>query len=186
MQNYMMPFSSNDHPLCSIPDHTNICFCFAHWFNHETFCPSKNSNINFFQALCYTSMQNCRHYISFMYRPFQFYTKHPFMQQLTTFSKLSPPTFCSGSHSILASSTCTHPCYLYIYINSFSHDFSSCSSTSPVFHSHFQQATIRQDFIVTLFTPAHPLWDHLPHCAHTTELVFMLLSRRQHMGRLYS
>ena len=47
-------------------------------------------------------------YITLINSHFQLWRKSLAMQQLTTPPKLNPSTSCSGSHSSLTSSTCTH------------------------------------------------------------------------------
>ena len=49
-------------------------------------------------------------------------------------------------------------------------NFSSCPAAFLIFPSHYLQATFIDNFAVTLFTRAHLLWIHLPHCSHKTEL----------------
>ena len=65
-----------------------------------------------------------------------------------------------------------------------SHNFSSYSTASPIFPSHFPHVIFLEHFGVTLFTPAHLPWIHLPHCEHKAELAF-ISSCRPHMDQLY-
>ena len=65
-----------------------------------------------------------------------------------------------------------------------SHNFSSCSTDSPIFHSHFQHAIYFENFGVILLTPAHLPCIHLSHCTHNTELVITLKLQTPHGSTL--
>ena len=109
------------------------------------------------------------------------------------------PTSCSDSHGSLTPSTCIYPVTKM-----------SINALFPLLHIIFPSAPLplqyslhifcKQNFfknVVTILTPAHLPWIHLPHCTHKTELAFtlkletphwstLLSSWRPHIGQLYS
>ena len=109
------------------------------------------------------------------------------MHQLTKFSKLSPPIPCSGNLSSFKSSTCTHPftkkCE-FPYSLHFMTLLFFCSTTSPIFPSHFLYTKFLEDFGVSLCTLAHMPWIHLPQCRHKVELAFTLKLQTPHGSSL--
>ena len=102
------------------------------------------------QAPRFIFIQYCWPYITLINSPFPLYRKSPAIQQLTVLPTPNPPTSCSGCHSSLTSSTCTQD-MSQRYVNSLtvstsSHNFSFCSTDSPIFPSHFQHVTILENF----------------------------------------
>ena len=61
----------------------------------------------------------------------------------------------------------------FLNVSTSSHTFSSCSTASPIFPSHFLHVKCLEN-IGHPFSPAHLPWIDLPHCTHNTELAFIL------------
>ena len=96
-------------------------------------------------------------------------------------------------HLVLAVTAASHPPTTITmsrrYVNSLtvftsSHNFSSCSTASPIFPSHFLHVKFLQHLGVSLLNPAHLSWNHLPHCRHKIELTFNLKLQTPHGSTL--
>ena len=81
----------------------------------------------------------------------------------------------------MAITTASHPPPSFTvpsrYENSFTvstspHNFSSCSTASLKYSSHFLKGKVLENIAVTLMTLLHLLWIILLHCTHKTELAF--------------
>ena len=80
---------------------------------------------------------------------------------------------------------CTHPRSLkyvnFCIVSTSSHNFSSCTTASPIFPSHFLHLKFLENFGDTHFTPPHLSWIHLPH---STELTLTLKLQTPHGSTL--
>ena len=150
----------------------------THCSDHGYFCPSWNSLLIFFQAPWFTFIQYCCPYVTLINNPF-----HP-RGSLLQYSISLHSLKLTHPHLVLAVTAASHhPPALTLsprYVNSLtvstsSHNFSSCSTASPIFPSHFLHARFLDHVGVTIFTPAHLPWIYLPHCRHKTELAFTLM-----------
>ena len=111
----------------------------------------------------------------------------PAIQQITTLANLA------HLHLVMAVTAASHlqPALTLSprYVNSLtvsisSHIFSSYSTASSIFPSHFLHVKFLENFGVTLFTPAHLMWIHVPHCTHKANLDFYLKLQTPHGSSL--
>ena len=110
----------------------------------------------------------------------------PFSQRETLLSNsVSPHSInLTHPHFVLAVTAASHPPstlilssrYVnYLTVSTSSHNFFSCSTASQIFPS-----LLSENFTVTILTPAHLLWIHLPHGTRNTELTFTLKQQTSH------
>ena len=71
-------------------------------------------------------------------------------------------------------------------VSTSSHNFSYCSTASPLFPSHFQLAKFHEMYVVTLSTPAYLPWIHLSHCTYKAEVAFNIKLQTPHGSTLLS
>ena len=114
---------------------------------------------------------NCSHTVTYIYiysccRHLLSMIEETFLHIVaTTLTKLIQPQSCHNRHSSLTSPNCSHT-VTYIYkLTGFSslHNFSSCSTASQLFPSHFLRAKLRENCGVSLVTFTHILYIHLPN-----------------------
>ena len=115
----------------------------------------------------FTSIWYCWPFIAHIDSSFQLWGKCPAVQQLTALPKLSPPTSCSGSHSSLTSSTCTHPvtktcefqycfhliAYLHFQLCCLANiplTFSACEISLRLWHHPYHSGSSSTDTFATL------------------------------------
>ena len=96
-------------------------------------------------------------------------------------------------HLVLAVTAASHPppaltqsprYVTSLTISTSSHHFSSCFTVSPIFPSHFLHVKYFFKTGVTLFTPAHLPWIHLPHRTRKIKLAFTLKLQTTHGSTL--
>ena len=137
-----------------------------HCFHHQFLCLQQSFPFHFLSASMLHSYAELLALHSSCKQPISALEEASPIQHLATFPKLDPITSCSGSHSSLTSSTCILLLPRYVNcltVSTTSHCFSSCSTASPIFPSHFLRTKFLENVAVTLFTVAHLLWGHIVH-----------------------
>ena len=160
--------------------------------DHGSLCPLQNSLLSFFQAQCFTFIQNnlanCNPLLKYPFHSSVINVFHQCLILLCLFSSQfvleTNSTDWLIEELLALYNSCNQP-LTPRHANSptvftSSHYFFSCFTASTISPSHFTPAEFLENTGVTVFPLAHLPLIHLPHHTHKTKLAFTVTLKTPH------